>query len=80
MLIALKYVLVAVCVLLIIAILIQNKGVGLSAMFGGEGGVYRTKRGAEKVVAVATVVLVALFGILSFIIPLWDRIMMFFAS
>ena len=48
-------------VLLALAILSQNRGSGLSAMFGGEGGFYRSKRGAEKVLSVATVVLAVLW-------------------
>lgn len=48
-------------VLLALAILSQNRGSGLSAMFGGEGGFYRSKRGAEKVLSVATIVLAVLW-------------------
>lgn len=44
-----------------VTILIQNKGVGLSAAFGGEGNVYRTKRGAEKTIFITTIVLAVLF-------------------
>lgn len=48
-------------ILLALAILSQNRGSGLSAMFGGEGGFYRSKRGAEKVLSVATIVLAVLW-------------------
>jgi preprotein translocase subunit SecG len=45
-----------------VAILIQNKGVGLSQTFGGgEGNLYQTKRGAEKTIFRATIVLAVLF-------------------
>lgn len=47
--------------LLVAAILFQQRGTGLSAAFGGEGGVYFKKRGAEKVVFIATIVLAVLF-------------------
>jgi len=47
--------------LLVVAILFQQRGTGLSAAFGGEGGVYFKKRGAEKVVFIATIVLAVLF-------------------
>lgn len=44
--------------------MVQNKGVGLSGVFGGEGNVYRTKRGAERFIFYATILLaVALGGI-----------------
>lgn len=52
---------IVVSVLLIGAILLQQRGTGLSATFGGEGNVYRTKRGLEKVIFVATIVLTVLF-------------------
>jgi protein translocase SecG subunit len=49
-------------VMLVIAILSQQKGTGLSATFGGSGGGFHaSKRGAEKVLHIATVVLAVLF-------------------
>ena len=47
--------------LLIGAILMQNRGTGLSATFGGEGNVYRTKRGMEKIFFIGTIVLAIVF-------------------
>jgi len=46
---------------LIVAILLQAKGAGLSGVFGGEGNVYRTKRGAEKTLFIFTIVIAVLF-------------------
>ena len=55
---------IAVSAMLIIAVLLQTKGAGLSAVFGGEGNVYTVRRGAEKILVYATIVLsVALFGL-----------------
>ena len=48
-------------VLLIIAILVQNRGQSLGVSFGGDSGFYRSKRGAEKVISNATVVLAVIF-------------------
>ncbi len=48
--------------LLTVAILLQAKGAGLGAVFGGEGNVYRTKRGAERVLFTSTIVLGVLFA------------------
>ena len=48
-------------VLLIISILLQNRGTGLGSAFGGEGNVYRTKRGFESVLFKATIVLAVIF-------------------
>ena len=52
---------IVVSVLLIISILLQNRGAGLGGIFGGEGNIYRTKRGAEKVIFIATIVLAIIF-------------------
>lgn len=48
--------------LLIVAILIQQRGTGLGSTFGGEGQVYRSKRGAERLLFMATIVLSILFA------------------
>lgn len=52
---------IIVSLLLISAILLQARGTGLSAIFGGESGVYRTKRGAEKILFIITIVLAVAF-------------------
>ena len=56
---------VVVSVLLIVAILLQNRGAGLGSAFGGSGGVYLTKRGLEKKLFIATIVLAVLFFAIS---------------
>ena len=52
---------IVVSVLLIGAILIQSRGSGLGVAFGGSNAVYRTKRGAEKIIFRSTIVLAFLF-------------------
>lgn len=47
--------------LLVVSILLQARGTGLGMAFGGEGNIYRTKRGVEKVLFYATIVLAILF-------------------
>lgn len=44
-----------------VTILMQQKGSGLGAGFGGETTVYRTKRGAEKFIFKLTIILAVLF-------------------
>ena len=56
-----------VCVLLIVVVLLQAKGTGLSGAFGGEGGMYRSKRGVEKLLVYFTVILGVIFFILSIV-------------
>jgi preprotein translocase subunit SecG len=53
---------IVVGALLILLVLIQPKGVGLGQVFGGEGNVYRTKRGAEKIVFNLTIILATAFA------------------
>lgn len=48
-------------VILVATVLMQNRGVGLSAAFGGEGNVYRTKRGVEKGLFIMTILVSILF-------------------
>jgi len=50
-----------ISILLIVAILLQGRGAGLSSVFGGESSVFRTKRGIEKTLFIATIILAILF-------------------
>ena len=52
---------IIVSVLLVLAILSQSRGQGLSATFGGTGQFYVEKRGAEKVIYRITLILAFLF-------------------
>jgi len=53
--------------LLTVGILFQQKGSGLSSTFGGSSTEYSTKRGAEKIIFYATIVLAVLFLAVSII-------------
>ncbi len=53
--------LIFVSVLLTIVILIQQREGGLGVAFGGEGNVFRTKRGLEQGLHYVTVALAVLF-------------------
>lgn len=57
----LKIVEVVLAVLLIASILLQSRGTGIGAAFGGGGNVYRTKRGAEKKLFQFTILVAILF-------------------
>jgi len=46
---------------LIAAILLQARGTGLSGTFGGDSGVYRSRRGVERSLWQFTIVLLVLF-------------------
>ena len=50
---------------LIVAILLQARGTGLSGTFGGDSAVYRSRRGVERRLWQFTIILLALFVIFS---------------
>jgi len=52
---------IVVALILIISILLQNRGAGLSGTFGGDFGGYYSKRGFEKFLVYISVFLSALF-------------------
>ncbi len=52
---------VILSVLLVTAILLQQKGAGMGAAFGGSSNIYSTKRGVDKMLFRATIVLSVLF-------------------
>ena len=52
---------ILVSIALIIAILLQARGVGLSGTFGGDSAVYRSRRGVERRLWQFTILLLVLF-------------------
>ncbi|MCU0483825.1 MAG: preprotein translocase subunit SecG [Chloroflexi bacterium] len=56
---------IIVSIAMIAAILLQARGSGLSATFGGDSAVYRSRRGIERRLWQFTVVLGVLFAIFS---------------
>lgn len=56
---------IVVAILLTGAILLQSQGTGLGSSWGGGGETYHTRRGVEKVIFYATIVLAVLFTVSS---------------
>ena len=54
---------IVISIFLVLFILMQDKGTGLSATFGGSGNFYASKRGVEKVLSKGTALLAILFFI-----------------
>lgn len=51
-------------ILLTIVILLQQKGGGVGGIFGGSSNIYSTKRGIEKILHYATIVIaITFFGL-----------------
>lgn len=63
----LQIVQLVLAVLLIIVVLLQQKGSGLGAAFGGSGTVHTTRRGIDKVLYQLTIVISTLFFILAIV-------------
>ena len=62
-------------VLLILVILLQSRGSGLSMTFGGsDENFFRKKRGVEKVLENSTIVFGIIFILLALIIPFSDKL------
>ncbi len=62
----LTYFQIVIAILLMVSILLQNRGSGLSAAFGGDFGGFYTKRGVEKFLFFASAILGGLFLLTSF--------------
>ncbi|MBL7053652.1 preprotein translocase subunit SecG [Patescibacteria group bacterium] len=58
---------IIVSFLLIVGVLLQSRGGGLSSLMGGGGEVYHTKRGAEKIIFRTTIVLSVSFLVLGIV-------------
>ncbi len=56
---------ILVSIALMLAILFQSRGTGLSSTFGGDSSVYRSRRGIERRLWQFTIALVVLFCLFS---------------
>lgn len=52
---------IVLAVILATIILLQQKGSGLSGVFGGTSNIYSTKRGVDKILHYATIVIAIIF-------------------
>ncbi len=48
-------------IITIILVVIQSKGTGIGSTFGGDMGFYGTKRGAEKLLFIVTIIMAVVF-------------------
>ncbi|MBI1879971.1 MAG: preprotein translocase subunit SecG [Chloroflexi bacterium] len=65
MLVSIQIIQIIISVAIIALCLLQTKGAGLGGIFGGDGGVYRTRRGIEKTLYQATIGLALFFFVMS---------------
>ena len=50
-----------IAVLLVVCVLVQQRGSGLGGLLGGTGEAYHTKRGLEKAIFTSTIILAFIF-------------------
>jgi len=65
--VAIQIIQIILSITIITLVLLQVKGGGLGSIFGGDGGVYRTRRGVEKSIYQMTIVLAIVFFVLSLV-------------
>lgn len=65
MAVSIQIIQIIVSVAIIALCLLQTKGAGLGGIFGGDGGVYRTRRGIEKTLYQTTIGLALFFFVVS---------------
>ena len=58
---------IIVSIALIVAVLLQARGTGLSGTFGGDSAVYRSRRGVERRLWQFTILLLILFVVFSLV-------------
>jgi preprotein translocase subunit SecG len=56
---------ILVCILLVALVLLQARGSGLGSVFGQDNAVFRTRRGAERVIFQITITVAIIFCALS---------------
>jgi len=61
---------IILAVLLVVSIVLQSQGSGLSTAFGGSGQFYRSKRSIEKMLVILTGVFAFLFAFISLVLLL----------
>ena len=58
---------ILISIFLIIVVLMQVKGAGLGGIFGQQASVFRTRRGVEKTLFQITIILAAVFLVMSIV-------------
>ncbi len=53
--------------ILTILVLIQNRGAGLSGVFGGDSAVFSQRRGSEKILHIVTIIVAVSFLVAAFL-------------
>lgn len=62
-----KIIQIILAILLIITVLMQQKGSGLGLAFGGDSNFYRSRRGIENLLHWATIVIAVIFCVIALV-------------
>jgi preprotein translocase subunit SecG len=73
LIVAIQVVQIIISVVIITLVLLQAKGSGLGGIFGGDGGITRTRRGVEKSLFQITIGLSLIFFLVSLISVMLTR-------
>lgn len=65
--VAIQIIQIILSITIITLVLLQVKGGGLGSIFGGDGGVYRTRRGIEKKIYQSTIALSIIFFVIALV-------------
>ena len=65
--VAIQIIQIILSITITVLVLLQVKGGGLGSIFGGDGGVYRTRRGIEKRIYQVTILLAIIFFVISLV-------------
>lgn len=58
---------IVLAALLTVLVLVQNRGAGLSGVFGGDSAVFSQRRGSEKVLHIVTIIIAVAFLVTAFL-------------
>lgn len=56
---------ITVSLIVIVLVLLQERGSDAGGLFGGSGGFYQTRRGVERIIFAATIIAVIVFALLA---------------
>lgn len=63
---------IVITIVVIVLVVLQSKGMGLSSMVSGSFGYYRSRRGAEKVIFILTVLGIIGFALNSVLLMIYN--------
>lgn len=58
---------IVLAAILTVLVLVQNRGAGLSGVFGGDSAVFSQRRGSEKVLHIVTIIMAVAFLVTAFL-------------